>query len=208
MEDLGVTISRTLNPSDHISKIVGKANSRVGLLFRGFRTRDPKFLTQMFIIYIRPLLEYCSCVWSPWQTEGRKEVEAVQRRFTKRIASLKDFSYEERLDRLGLEPLSVRRLKSDLTETFKMFNGDYILDPSVFFQKPHCQRTRGHEYKIYQPLSHKDPRKFFFSCQVAEPWNKLPESVVVASTSVRNFRNSLSDFVSATDNFMIKATVT
>ncbi len=207
VEDLGVTICDSLNPHDHVSKVVGKASSRVGLLFRGFRTRDPIFLTNMFKTYVRPVLEYCSPVWSPWQIESRKQIEAVQRRFTKRITSLKNLSYEERLGRVDLEPLSVRRCKADLVETFKIFNGDYPVEPTLFFQAPFSHRTRGHEYKIYVPRTHKDPRKHFFSSRVVESWNKLPDSAVLGSTSITSFKNSLDGIICARDDFMINPTV-
>jgi len=35
--------------------------------------------------YVRPLLEYCSCVWSAHFKDGIYKVESVQRNFTKRL---------------------------------------------------------------------------------------------------------------------------
>ena len=46
----------------------------------------------------------------------------VQRHFTKRITELRDFSYRERLSLLNLDTLDYRRLSSDLTLYYKVFN--------------------------------------------------------------------------------------
>eukprot|EP00061_Rhincodon_typus_P012255 g37878.t1 len=51
------------------------------------------------------------------------DLERVQKRFTKMLPGMGDFSYEERLDRLGLSPLERRRLRGDLIEVYKIVNG-------------------------------------------------------------------------------------
>ena len=95
--DLGVEIDSDLSYHAHIVCIVGKATQRVGILFRGFVTRDLTFMRKAFITYIRPLLEYNSVVWNPHKKEYISLIENVQRRFTKRIHSLHLLSYSERL---------------------------------------------------------------------------------------------------------------
>jgi hypothetical protein len=54
--DLGVEVDSDPFYHAHILSIVGKATQRVGILFRGFETRDLKFKCEAFITYIRPLL--------------------------------------------------------------------------------------------------------------------------------------------------------
>ena len=39
------------------------------------------------------------------------------------IQRVKDYSYRERLEKLGLTTLLERRMRSDLIETFKIING-------------------------------------------------------------------------------------
>ena len=58
-------------------------------------------------MYVRPILEYNSVVWSPSLKKDIDLIEKVQRRFTKRLFGLKDLTYKERLVRLNL---SVRKL--------------------------------------------------------------------------------------------------
>jgi hypothetical protein len=69
-------------------------------------SKDSSVLTKAFITYayVRPILEYCSSVWSPiYSTVANiSEVEAVQRNFTKFISGLSDCGYSERLYNLTL----------------------------------------------------------------------------------------------------------
>ncbi len=208
MNDLGVTISDNLKPSNHISKITGKYASRVGLLFRGFHNRDPQFLTGMYKTYVRPIMEYCSPVWSPWLVGDRQRVERVQRRFTKRIQNIRDLSYQERLARLNLEPLSVRKLQTDMTETFKILNGNYPIQASTIFEEPPSRITRENGRKLYPPRCHHEYRNHFFSSRVVSSWNCLPSQVVNA-VSAASFKNSVSSgIISAPDDSAIYPSVT
>jgi len=62
--DIGVDIDLALHFDKHIDRIVAKAYSRIGLLFRGFVSRNLHVFRQAYITYIRPLLEYASNIWS------------------------------------------------------------------------------------------------------------------------------------------------
>jgi len=42
-----------------------------------------------FIVYVRPIVEYCSVVWSHSLENDIELIEKVQRRFTKRLPGLK-----------------------------------------------------------------------------------------------------------------------
>jgi len=50
---------------------------------------------------IRPTLEYCSVVWSPALKKDIYRLEAVQRRFTKRLTVLRNIQYCDRLYNLS-----------------------------------------------------------------------------------------------------------
>jgi hypothetical protein len=113
--DLGVNIESSLTYDSQINKIVGKAYSRVGIVLKGFASREVRVLRQAYITYVRPVLEYASSVWSPHLLKHINAIERVQQ-FTKRIRSLSQLSYPERLAAIDLhvEPLELRRLKTDL----------------------------------------------------------------------------------------------
>ena len=80
-------------------------------------------LIRAFITYVRPMLEYCSPVWSPVSVSLINQLESVQRRFTKRLPRLRSLTYDERCARLGINRLELRRLHADLTLCYKIIHG-------------------------------------------------------------------------------------
>ena len=47
-------------------------------------------------MYVRPILEYNSVIWSPSLVRDIQQLEKVQRRFTKKLLGMKSLSYSER----------------------------------------------------------------------------------------------------------------
>jgi hypothetical protein len=120
--DLGVEINSDLSFQSHIGSIVSKARQRVGVLFRGFHTRQVSFLKKAYITYIRPLLEYNSNIWNPTHVYLIDLMENVQRAFTKHVKAISKLPYIERLGIFNLEPLELRRLRYDLVQYYKILN--------------------------------------------------------------------------------------
>jgi len=131
VRDLGITYDCKLSFNVYIDSIVSKAYQRVNLIFRSFYSRDPKILKLAYNTYVRPILEYCTSVWSPFLTLDR--IEGVQRYFTRRVFYKNEFSYNDRLFLLDMEPLKVRRVKADLIMYYKVINVLNDLNPSDFF---------------------------------------------------------------------------
>ena len=100
--DLGVIIDSNLTFKEHICNVISKAQQRVGVFFEGLLQDRWTLSAKTFTTYIRPILEYNSNVWNPSHKYLVGQLENVQRRFTKRITSLKNYSYLERLVILGL----------------------------------------------------------------------------------------------------------
>ena len=63
--DLGVYVDCALSFSNHISTIVAKAKLRSSQILRFFLGKDLVVLAKAFVVYVRPILEYSSPVWSP-----------------------------------------------------------------------------------------------------------------------------------------------
>ena len=63
-KDLGVTISDSLKPSEHIATIIKKANQRTGLIRRCFSNLTKDKVLILYTSLVRPILEYVSPVWS------------------------------------------------------------------------------------------------------------------------------------------------
>ena len=105
----------------HVNSVVNKANKVLGLIKRNFSDLDESSLVLLFKSLIRPLLEYGQPIWSPYLIKQSRIIENVQRRATKLIHTIKDLSYEERLEYLKLPSLKYRRIRRDLIQVYKLF---------------------------------------------------------------------------------------
>jgi hypothetical protein len=184
--DLGVTVDNNLNFSTHIATMVSKAKQRIGLLFRAFKSRVLNFLLIGFKSYILPLVSYCSPVWSPYQIGDILAIESVQQLFSRRVPGLESIGYAERLIKLSLPTLELRRLRADLLLCYKILHGLVDVKPDklgLHLASSECV-TRGHNFKLAKSHSRISARLNFFGCRIVDPWNSLPVSLVNACSAV------------------------
>jgi len=146
-------------------------------------------------IFVRPLLEYCSQIWSPRLHKDIYNIERVQRSFTKRLPGFKFLSYTKRLLRLNLESLESRRVKADLVLLFKIIHGFVDIDYSAMFDILFDRTTRGHDLRICKCHSNVDARKFHVCNRVIDAWNNHLLSYQVHLKSVKAFKMSIAHFV-------------
>ena len=78
--DLGVLVDDKLVFDKHIIGIVNKANRMLGMIRRGFSCMDKEIFMYLYPVLVRPLLEYCVQVWSPYRQDLIDLIEGVQRR--------------------------------------------------------------------------------------------------------------------------------
>jgi hypothetical protein len=176
--DLGVIVSSNLSPRLHINSIVLKAHQRVNMILKCFISRDIVTLQRAFTVYVRPLLEYNAVVWSPVLKCDIVSIEKVQRRFTKRLPGLQHYSYADRLKRLNIMSLELRRLHIDLIMCYKIVFGIIDLRFDDFFTVNPSFSTRGHSYKLFRRRGDVNARKHFFSIRIVTIWNSLPPDIV------------------------------
>ena len=188
--DLGVIMTQSLSPSAHINTIVVKAHQRANLIHRTFVSRDVNLLVRAYLVYVRPLVEYNSVVWSPWLKQDIDKIERVQRCFTKRLFGFSNLSYEDRLERLNLPSLELRRLRADLVMCYKLVFGCVECKLSDFFTLNSSAVTRGHMYKLYKHYNRNSVRRSFFTERIVNVWNFLPVDTV-NFTSLSSFRRTL-----------------
>ena len=161
--DLSVTVSCDLSPLLHISNIVAKAHKRLAAIYRTFKSRNVDLLTHAYLTYVRPLVEHNSVIWSPYTVKDLDAIEAVQRRFTKRLLNFSTLPYAERLKCLNLRTLELRRLHSDLIYCYKILFGFIDVLADDFFEYVPLSITRGHNFKLYKKHSTATVRAKFFS---------------------------------------------
>jgi ribonuclease P/MRP protein subunit RPP40 len=189
-KDLGVTFDTDFNFRSHIQQIVAKANSRVGIIKRTFVSINKKNFNILYKSLVRPIIEYCSQVWSPYIQRDINEIEKVQHRATKLVQGLGELSYEDRLKQLNLPTLAYRRMRADILQTFRILNGFDNLKASDFFALNTNNITRGHHMKILKPLSNTKLRQHTFSQRVINCWNSLPDEAVNCET-INSFKTAL-----------------
>ena len=178
-KDLGVLIDNELDFGKHIKGIVGKANKILGMIRISFACLNKRMFLNLYLALVRPLLEYCVQVWSPYKRKYINLVEGVQRRATKLVPELRNLPYEERLRRLKLTTLEERRVRGDMIETYKIITGKEQVDHEKFFKIIPDRRGR-HTKKIYRKRSRLNVRRNFFSQRVGPIWNNLSREEVEA----------------------------
>ena len=188
-KDLGVTFDNKLRFTMHINNIIAKANSRLGIIRRNFTNLTPPVFLPIYKALVRPLLEYCSCIWNPNFKIDYNDIEKVQRRATKLVSTVSTLSYQQRLKTLKLDSLAFRRRRSDIIQVFKIIKKIDNLNPSNFFELNELP-TRGHRYKINKPRVSTKLRQNSFAIRTINDWNSLSESAVSCKT-VNSFKTAI-----------------
>ena len=171
-KDLGVLIDNKLDFGNHIKCIVGKANRVLGMIRVSFTCLNVPMLFNLYTALVRPLLEYCVQVWSPYKKKYINLLEGVQRRATRMIPRLKKMTYDERLKKLKLPRLYDRRIRGDMIETYKIMSGKEKLNSRNLFQ-PSRFIGRSHPMKLHKKYSRLNMRKNWFTQRVINKWNSL-----------------------------------
>ena len=143
------------------------------MILRCFYSRSPELLFRAFTTYVRPILDYCCSVWSPYKLSDIRLLESVQRRFTKRLTGLEHESYSKRLKILKSETMEIRRIKFDLTLYYKIIHNFVHVTTTNFFEFTKCPSTRGHSLSIYKTPYKNNRQKFLFRNRIINLWNKL-----------------------------------
>jgi len=191
IRDLGIIVDSNLSFSNHVDSIVSRANIKANLIIRCFISGDRDLLVKAFTVYVRPVLEFDSPVWSPRLKRDIEKVESVQRHFSKRLKGLDNLDYKSRLELLNLESLELRRLKADLIFTYKLVFGIIDMECTKFFKTINDRNTRGHAFRLdTTDTPSSDVQRHFFNNRIINVWNNLPADVDFNTLS--KFKNSLS----------------
>ncbi len=170
------------------------ANKARWLIFiwRSFQYLSKSALIPLYGALVRPHLEYGMPACSPNLVADINHLGRIQRFAIRLVTGMRQLSYEEMLQRLGLHSLQRGRLRADLIIAFKIFKGILDIDPNLFFLPPARRGLRGHPFKVLQGKSRLRRRGWGFSVRVAKYWNKL-QATVVTAPSVNIFKKRLEE---------------
>ena len=93
---------------------INKANAVMGMIRRTFSFLDCHLFKKLYTTFVRPHLAYAHPVWSPHLLKHISIIENVQKRVTKLVDGLRNYSYSERLRKLDLPTLLYRRECGDM----------------------------------------------------------------------------------------------
>ena len=193
---LGVQISDNLNWSPHIDKVCNKANKILGLLRRNLYNTPRQIKEDSYKILVRPILEYSSTVWSPWQNKNKNKLEQIQKRAARFVLNINYQNHDSITKRIAedlkWDTLENRRNKSSVTMLYKVINSQ-IAVPSSYHPIPanRITRTGPHTLQQYQPSV--NSFKYSFFPRTVQLWNSLPE-FVATSPSIEEFKAGLQDY--------------
>ena len=81
------------------SKAANEANKRLDMINRNYKC---KVISPLYKFIVRPHLDYCMQKWRPHYRKDLDKLEKVQRRTTRMVEGLEEYSYEDQLRILGL----------------------------------------------------------------------------------------------------------
>jgi hypothetical protein len=196
--DLGIIIAENNKWENQCSGVVKKANRILGLISRSFEHKTEKVVIPLYKSLVRPLLEYCSPVWSPFLAKNIDKLERVQRRATKLIYNLRHLSYEDRLKKVGMVTLEKRRMRADLIQTYKIVYGVDNVKMSDYFEFNEGI-TRNNGLKLKKKLFKTNNYKFSFCNRIINTWNNLPSNIVL-SKSLDIFKKEIDNILAKNSN--------
>ena len=183
--DLGVSRSADDSLSSHCSMIVNKANKLSEAIRRVFHNSDRRLLRSAFQMYVLPGLMYCIQFWNANMISDIKSIEAVQRRFPKKICNIRHLLHNSRLKELGLLSLENRRRFADMVFAYRYLHGQLgITAPQVGLFTV-SSNTRSDDIRLQQQRVSTKKCQAHFSVRVPSQWNKLPCHI----TSCKSFFN-------------------
>ena len=195
---LGVTFNETLSWSDHVNQIISSASSKIGFLSRLQKSLDQLSLRDLYLLGIRPAMEYASLVWVGLSKTGANRLEKYNRSAARLIAKISiraDLPRHLLLARAGLESLEVRRKVAQVKFCLKT-NGiascimsrrlpnhlQSAISSWMSVPSRHSMDHRSSNLSMRLPRPIKNTQRNSPLYSACSPWNSLPLSLQKSPT--------------------------
>ena len=198
IKDLGVTLSNRLTWTRHIEEVISKARIMSSWALRTFTTRKKDPMATIWNSQVRPVLDYCSPLWSPCPTDFKNIdlLEGVQRAFTRRIEGMEGLNYAQRLKELKMNSVQRRQERYKILYIYKI-KEQLVPNISDTHGLQFSQRGRHGcicvvpSYPLYQNKA-VTARNSSFALTASSLWNTLPRSIRnISGLSVDSFKRKL-----------------
>jgi hypothetical protein len=149
---LGVICNSRLSWTEHINSIASRANRNLHFVMRNLKKGTVAARERAYFTIIRPLLEYCSSIWSPHLATEVMILDRIQKRAIRLVCQ----NFDSRASNSALqasrswESLSERRDKARIYAMHKILSNQ----PAWLELKPFTttlgkmSNRRGHQYKL------------------------------------------------------------
>ena len=104
---------------------------------KNFTSTHLEILKKLYLVYIRPKIEYNTPLWSPCSIKDINQLKSIQRKVTRKIfnrCNISYISYIDRLTNLNMKTLEYRRVEYDLITFFKMVSNKTSIYSQMFFK--------------------------------------------------------------------------
>ena len=125
-KDLGVIVTKNLNWQEQCSKVLSKANQKLGMARRNcYFVQDANRRRVLYLTLVRSLFEHCSVMWRPVTKSQISKLEGLQKRAIKWIlheeySSYSQSTYIQKCRQLKIMPIEDRFDFLDLIFFFKV----------------------------------------------------------------------------------------
>jgi hypothetical protein len=204
IRDLGVLIDTNLSWSEHVTKVVNNAFKTMGIIKRTLGYNAPTTVMRLlYLTMVRSILEYNTPVWNSLSKRDIMRLERVQRSATRFILKFPDIDYHQRLVRLNMLPLAMRRDYFDICLFFKYLTGiifkSEITNYVTFVSNEGmcmCTRSSTDPYKLNMPICNTVFRQKMFFVRIIHLWNFLtPELRTLNETLLDTFKKHLKTYL-------------
>ena len=195
VRDLGFIVDKYLTFSSHCKHISSKAFQVSHMILRALQSSHLPSLLSAYRIYVRPILESGTTVFSPYLKTDVQQLERVQNYFTRRIYN-RAFKISRPLlptskirnQTLSLQALKNRRDNRDLIILYRLVYGHLrISDKTPHYYSIKPSSLRGPGFTLSVPFARQNYRKFSFFSRSARAF--LAQSK--ASTSHKDLLHKL-----------------
>lgn len=178
---LGVHVRNDLKWSTHVGSVVSKAYKSLHFVMRVLKGSSASAKELGYLSLVRPILEYGSAVWDPYQVGLINDLEMVQRKAARFVLS--DFnprsSVSRMIEKLGWESLEARRKRSRLCAMFNTYtNQPAWRELNKRLEKPTYISRVDHPFKVKGRPQRTNYGKYSFINRGVDNWNALPAAVL------------------------------
>ena len=188
-------MSDTATFKSHLHKVCTAVIQKCSWILRTFNCRSTPFMKFMWKRLVQGHIDYCSQLYMPNQTAELRQLENLQKCFTKKIPELRDLNYWQRLSHLKMNSQERRLERYRIIYTWKILEE---LVPNCGLKVTNSDR-RGREVCIPPLKGSSSIRKLRDqSFQVNGPklFNCLPPAFrKISKVSVEQFKEKLDLFL-------------